>query len=524
MTATSIRIIAALLLTISLGNNAFAQLKLPRFFGNHMVLQRDAKVPIWGTAAAGANVKVTFADQTVSATTNKEGVWKLMLAPLAASKETRTLSVEANGKKVVVEDVLVGDVWLGSGQSNMAGRVASYAKNDETLAALAKKAPFAQIRLMQGGPVPTWTEANADAVNRFSAIHFAFGERLQRELDVPVGLIVGAVGGTTSGSWIPAETYAKSQRCKAVIAEFAKTYDIQQAEKQYKAKLAVFEKRAAEAKAAGKKVRGRKPQPPKKPGESTRGGKVGNLYQRFIKSVAGYRIRGVLWDQGEARSGVLGVDQHTMMSELIRGWREEWAQGEFPFIFVQKPSGGGNAFTNENPITRNGDKFSAAVPDINRIGSGDQRFLYVRLMQDNSNAWMVPASDLGSGIHPSNKWGYGNRAAEVALSQVYKTGIQAYGPIYKSHKVDGNKVIIAFDQVGKGLTAAHNDKLNGFAIAGKDGQWQWAEAKIEGDAVVIWSDKISEPTRIRYAFAQRREWANLFNKDGLPALAFEAGP
>ncbi len=134
---------------------------------------------------------------------------------------------------------------------------------------------------------------------------------------------------------------------------------------------------------------------------------------------------------------------------------------------------------------------------------------------------LVPASDLGSGIHPSNKWGYGNRAAEVALSQVFKTGVQAYGPTYRSHKTDGSKVIVQFDHVGKGLTTAHSSKLQGFAIASDDGQWQWAEAKIDGDTVVVWSDKVPKPTRIRYAYAAKRKWANLFNKDGLPALVFE---
>jgi len=235
--------------------------------------------------------------------------------------------------------------------------------------------------------------------------------------------------------------------------------------------------------------------------------------------VAGYRMRGVLWDQGEARSGVVGIDQHTIMSELIRGWREVWGQGEFPFLFVQKPSGGGCAFTNENPVTRNGDKFTA-LPDIQRVGSGEQRFLYVRLMRDNHDAWMVPASDLGSGIHPTNKWGYGNRAAEVALSQVYKTGVQAYGPAYKGHTIDGKRVVIEFTHVGQGLTVAHADKLQGFALAGEDGQWRWAEARIEGETVVVSSDRTPNPKRVRYGWAQRRPWANLFNKDRWPAFAF----
>ncbi len=516
---------AVLLFVLLLPLHARAAITLPSVFSDHMVLQRDAVVPIWGKAGPDETLTIRFADRVLSTKADNDGAWRIELKPLDASKEPQTLTIQADNskKKTVFKNVLVGDVWVGSGQSNMAGRVASYAKNDETLAALVKNAPFPTIRLMQGGPKPSWSEATPQSVLSFSAIHFAFGERLQRDLDVPVGLIVGAVGGTPSGYWIPPATFASSKKCKAVIAEFKETYNRAVVMRQFAAKLAVWEKRAAAAKANGEKPRGRKPALPKEPGQSSRGGKIGGLYERYIQSVVGYRIRGVLWDQGEARSGVIGVDQHTMMSELIRGWREVWGQGDFPFLFVQKPSGGGCAFSNGDPITRNASPFAAQLPSISRLRSGEQRYLYVRLMHDNPNAWMVPASDLGGNIHPSNKWGYGNRAAEVALSQVYKTGVQAYGPTYRSHTADGSKVVIQFDHVGKGLTAAHNNRLQGFALAAGDGQWRWAEAKIDGATVIVWSSDVPQPTRIRFAYSQNRAWANLFNKDGLPALAFEAG-
>jgi sialate O-acetylesterase len=493
-------------------------------FSDHMVLQRDVDVSVWGTADVGSQVEIRFAGQTVTAKADDTGGWKLILKPLKASAEPRALTISGGdtSSTVTINDVLVGDVWVGSGQSNMAGRAASYAKNDETLAALVKQGSFPTIRLMDGGPKPTWTETTSETIPRASALLFPFGERLQRELDVPIGLILGAVGGTPSGYWIPPETFAASEQCKASIAEFGKTFDPTKDQKQYEAQLAAFEKATAAAKAAGKTYRGRKPSPPVGPGGSLRGGQIGGLFDRYIRSAVGYRIKGVLWDQGEARSGVQGVDQYIMMSELIRGWRELWGQGDFPFLFVQKPSGGGNAFSNDNPITRNGEPFSALPQATDpAVMSGDDRFLYVRLMRDNVNAFMVPASDLGASIHPTNKWGYGNRAAEVALSEVYKTGIQAYGPMYRSHKVDGNQVVISFDQIGKGLTVAHSDKLQGFAVAGKEGTWHWADAKIDGDTVAVWSDKVPAPVRVRYAFASNRRWANLFNRDGLPATVFE---
>lgn len=511
-----------LLTVLLLPSQLSATVELSSLFSDHMVLQRDATVPIWGKADPGQSLTVSFAGQSVTAKADEQGKWRVELQPLTASAVPRSLVVQADDRKISVSNVLVGDVWVGSGQSNMAGRVGSYAKNDTTLAAALAKAPYANIRLMAGGPKPIWTEATNQAVTQFSALHFAFGERLQRDLDVPIGLIVGAVGGTPSGSWIPPATYAGSEKCKAAVETFSKTYDRAAVMKQYNAKLAAWEKQVAAAKAKGVKPRGRKPSPPVDPGQSSRG-KIGGLYERFIKAVAGYRIRGVLWDQGESGTGVVGVDQYTIMSELIRGWREAWGQGDFPFLFVQKPSGGGSAFTNDNPITRNGDSFAATLPDIKRSGSGEQRFLYVRLMHDNPNAWMVPASDLGSGIHPTNKWGYGNRAAEVALSQVYRTEFVAYGPTYKSHAVDGRNVVIEFAHIGDGLTVAHADKLQGFAVSGADDRWYWADARIDGDKVVVSSDDVPSPTRVRYGWAQKRTWANLFNKNGLPALVFEAG-
>ena len=486
-------------------------------FGSQMVLQRDMKVPVWGTAAANSDVSLSFAGQTVTGKSDSKGNWRVLLEPMKASAENRNLTIKSGGKELVLEDILVGEVWLGSGQSNMAGRVASYAKNDPTLAEIAGKT-FSQIRLREG---TAWTEATPATTSKHSAILFAFGERLHREMEVPIGLFYGAVGGTPSGYWIPGETFASSAKIKSALGAFSKTYDRDKALKLHAAKLEKWDAAVAKAKAAGKKARGRKPTAPGEPGSSTRGGKIGGLFDRYIRPHAGFAIRGVLWDQGEARTGILGLDQHTCMSELIRGWRELWGEGDFPFIFVQKPSGFGNAFSNEDPITREGEAF-AQLPDINKIGTGQDRFLYVRLMQDNANAWMVPACDLGGTVHPKNKWGYGNRAAEVAAQKVYrKEGVQAYGPIYDSHSVSGSTVTITFKEAGRGLTIKHSDVLQGFALAGEDGNWHWAKAEIQGnDTVVLSSENVPEPKNIRFAYSVNRRWANLFNQDGLPALVF----
>ena len=514
----SFRITPLLPLLLLPFQQAVHALEVDRIYGSNMVLQQGMELPIRGKAGADSEVSLSFAGQTVKGKAGKEGKWTLRLKPLEASKENLNMEIQGDGKTVTLENILVGEVWLGSGQSNMAGKVGGYAKNDPTLAEIAGKTnPLLRLRDNSG-----WHSSSPAKNNAHSAILFAFGERLQRELDVPVGLYFGAVGGTPSGAWIPKETFDGSKKVKAVVAEFAKTYDHDGAMKLYERKLVVWEKAQAKAKAEGKKPRGRKPQPPGKPGTSTRGGVQGGLFDRHIRYSVGFPIRGVLWDQGEARSGILGLDQHTAMSELIRGWRELWGQGDFPFLFVQKPSGAGNAFSNENPITREAEKFSKlpAAPASN--DAGYQRYLYVRLMNDNANAWMVPAIDLGATIHPKNKWGYGNRAAEVAAQKVYsKKGVQAYGPIYGSHKVDGNLVTITFMEIGSGLTTQHSEKLQGFALSGKDGKWHWADAKItSANTVTLSSKEVAKPRHIRFAYSSNRTWANLFNKEGLPALSF----
>ncbi len=512
----------AVALTASLSFHSANGLEPDSHFSDHMVLQRDIDVPVWGTAAPNSEVSVSFSGQKVSAKADDAGQWRAVLKPLKASSEGRVMTISGDGKQLEIQNALVGDVWVGSGQSNMAGRVESYAKNDPTLAELVTKAPFPSIRLMNGGPKPKWQEAGPEAVPKASAILFAFGERLHRDLNIPIGLIVGAVGGTPSGMWIPAEFLAESELCQAEIKEFAKTWDREKAQARLDASIAAWEKQAAEAEAAGEKLRGRKPRPLAAPGESSRGGKAGGLFDRYIRSSVGYGIRGVLWDQGESGTGIVGLGQHATMTELIRGWRELWGQGDFPFLFVQKPSGFGNAFSDVSPITREADKFSELPETVNEARGGEARFLYTRLMLDNENAWMVPGIDLGSGIHPINKWGYGNRAAEIAEQRVYKkAGVVGYGPIYKSHSVSGNKVSVTFSDAGEGLVAKHSDELQGFALAGKDGIWHWASAKIEGDdIVVLMSEALAEPRQVRFGFAQKRQWANLFNKAGLPALAF----
>ncbi len=483
---------------------ALGEVKVDKMFSDHMVLQREMPVAIWGTAEAGEKVTVAFRDQKKEAKADKDGKWLVRLDALKVGKAGK-LTVSGTNK-VEFSDVLVGEVWIGSGQSNMAGGTGGYARRDEVLAAMVKAGPYPKLRLYRGG----WKESTPANINGMSALLFSFGQPLQKELDVPVGLIVGAVGGTPSGRWLSPEMLEADAACQALLTKSGSAGG----QKKYKEALAKWEEAAKAAKAAGKR-------PPRKPRGPFR---AGDLYARHIKPVIPYTMRGVLWDQGESGTAVREIDQFTMMGALIKGWRKAWGEGEFPFLYIQKPSGGGCAWDakGSNPVTRMANVFAAQPGKVNGAGDGARRALHIRIMQHPKTA-MVSASDLGSGIHPLNKSGYGRRACRVALGFVYGRDVAIYGPVYASHKVDGGKVRVSFSHVGKGLAFRGGEKLQGFEIAGADGAYQWADAKIDGEAVVLSSAKVAKPVNVRYAWSKNHPWANLFNKDGLPALTFRTG-
>jgi sialate O-acetylesterase len=497
-----------------------AKLTVPAVFSDHMVLQREMNTPVWGTADPNEKITVTFAGQEKSTAADNKGNWRIEFAPLPASANPQTLTISGADSSLEIKDVLVGEVWVGSGQSNMAGGAGRYAANDKTLAALLENAPYPKIRLSlsKGAGQPSWSPATREAIEPFSALLFSFGQSLHQELDVPVGLIAGAVGGTPSGSWLSAEAFANDKQCQAAVAEFAKTYDLEKAREKFKTTLAAWEIRKEKLSAEGAKVP-RKPNPPVAPGQHQRGTTVGNLYDRFIQPYIGFGIRGVLWDQGESGTAILGVDQVTLMAALINGWRDEWSQGDFPFVYIQKPSGGGCAWDPSDPITREAEAFVTPIPELKANDNGLYREHHINI-RNYPNTWMSSASDTGPMVHPTNKWGYGNRAAQVALHAAYDKDVPAYGPSYRSHTVEDNKIRITFHDIGPGLAFKHHDALQGFAIAGDDKIFHWADATIDGDTTLVSSPEVPSPVSVRYAWARNHPWANLFSKNGLPALTF----
>jgi sialate O-acetylesterase len=491
-----------------------ADVKLPPVFSNHMVLQRGLALPIWGTASPGEEVTVSIADQQQITKADEQGKWRVKLAPLSLG-EPLTLTVQGKNT-LTMKDVLVGDVWVGSGQSNMAGGVSGYAKNDPVLAELAQQT-YPKVRLLKISGTSGWQEANPANNAAASALLFSFGVHLQKELDVPVGLMLGAVGGTPSGYWLTSDMYQADAACQAQAKQAAANYNAAAAQAKYDAELAKWKVAAEAAKEKKEKVPGA-PKPPVAAGELS-GGKFGYLFEAHIRPVVSYGIRGVLWDQGESGTAITGVDQFHTMGALIRGWRTEWGQGDFPFLYVQKPSGQGCAWDLNDPVTKQAQPFSPLPKTVPATNDGKYRELHIKI-STYPNTFMVISSDLGSGIHPTNKSGYGARAARVALGKVYDKPLEVYGPTYTSHLVEGNKLRIAFNHVGQGLSARHAEQLQGFMIASANKKFVWAEATIEGKTIVVSSPQVAKPVAVRYAWGASHPWANLFNRDGLPAQTF----
>ena len=499
-----------------------AEVGLSKVFTPHMVLQRGMELPVYGTAAPGETVTVLFRDQSKSATADQEGKWRVKLDAL-----------EPGGPDVLtvgdqkIDDVLVGDVWIGSGQSNMDMTVSSYIAGDPVLAAAARES-YPKIRLMKKGNKDVWQEATPETIPGFSALLFSFGFPLQKEIDVPLGLMVGAVGGTPSGFWLSEDMFRRDAACSEAVTQFSKSgqYDAlltkyEEAKAKFENDLAAWKEQAEAAKLEDKKPpkQPRAPKPPGKPGLASRG-KIGQLFEAHIRPYVGFGIKGVLWDQGESRTDILGVDQVTLMGALIGGWREEWGQGDFPFLYVQKPSGGGCAFDYTQPANRLANHFAPLPGGIPGVPADDYSHeVFVRIMK-YPNTHMVTSSDLGAGVHPPNKSAYGARAGQVALATAYGKKNEYLGPLYASHEIDGGRLILKFTHVGKGLAFRNGEALQGFLIAGEDKQFVWADARIDGATVVLSSEKVPHPVAARYAWSNHFPWANLFNEDGLPAQPF----
>ena len=515
--------IVVLIGLLTLAPHLLADVKLPAIFSDHMVLQAGVTVPVWGWADPGEEVSVSVAGQTKTTKADKTGKWMVKLGKLK-SGDAVTLTVKGKNS-ITINDVLVGEVWLGSGQSNMAmtvNRSKNYAQEQAA-------ATFPKIRMFKESSVAaltpqrecrgSWQVCSPDTVGGFSATAYFFGRDLHKALGVPVGLINSSVGGTPVEAWTSWDAQKDLPEMKPVFEEWDKrqaTWDAAKAK-------AAYEKQLAAWKASGKKGK-RAPRRQVEPRLDSHHPAV--LFNGKIAPLIPYAIRGAIWYQGEnnANSG-LGNLYGLLLSTMIKDWRARWSQGDFPFAWVQLPN---YHAAQKEPVedtgwvmVREGMLKTLALP----------------------NTGMAVTTDIGEAgdIHPTNKQEVGKRLAMWALADVYKQkDVASSGPLFASHKIKGGEVTLTFKhadgglvvKIGEGLVTPRDEwptvwppggtgfgQVRGFAVAGADKQWRHAAAKIIGNTVVVTSPEVKQPVAVRYAWADNPD-CNLYNRAGLPASPF----
>lgn len=506
-----------------LSSAAFAELVPNPLFSDGAVLQRGQKIPIWGTARTGEIVTVEIQGQKAT-TIAAEGKWRVELGPL---KEGGPFTMTLSGDHtIVIENLLVGEVWLASGQSNMNWPLAHAHNAAEEI----PKANYPQIRTFIvgriNGVVPkteasgSWVACSPETAKNFSAVGYFFARDLQKKLNVPVGIIHSAWGGTPAQAWTSL-TGLRTERALGGYASQAKrrqanypaalaAYPAQLAE--YETKLAAwmestgneFEKRLAAWKEAAEKAKqtGGTPPPEPRPGiprpkepKPPEGGpsEPTGLYNGMIAPLIPYGIKGVIWYQGESNRQK-PKEYRILFPTLIADWRRRWNLGDMPFLFVQIAP------------------WVDMPPEIR-----EAQFLTLGKVK---NSAMVVTTDVGEAqdIHPTKKEPVGQRLALAARALAYGESIEYSGPLYESMKVEGGKIILNFKHTGTGLVAK-DGRLRGFTIAGPDKAFVPATAEIQGNTVVVSAPSITDPVAVRYGWSNVPN-VNLFNREGLPASPF----
>ena len=468
------------------------ELRLAKVFANHGVIQSGVQVPVWGTAKPNGTVKVEFAGQEQKTTANCEGSWKLELAPLKASNAGNRLTVSSDNQVLEIQDLLVGEVWYASGQSNMQMSLGSCAKKFPAIQKVAADAQSLPIRTLRvGNPdtetpltelpsTVTWQLDNPANRGKQSAVAYLFAKEIHEKLQVPVGIIEGSWGGKPIEGFIPEEEFTKRPQLKPIL-ELSKANELE--------KLKQIE--------GGVIIR-------------NTAGMPGRIFNARVHPVAPYAVKGFLWYQGESNAGN-GEDPRNYrhkMRALVEGWREQWNQPDLPFYFVQ-------------------------LPAFRDTSSGWVRLREEqRLSLDTPHTGMAVTIDLrDTDIHPSNKLDVGKRLAYWALAQTYGQSIPFSGPLFSSAKIEGSQIRVSFVHIGCGLMAAtkngvdapvqqKGNALGQFEVCDGAGKWHPAKAWIDGNTVVATSPEVSKPVSVRYACEGDPEGANLYNRDGLPASPF----
>ena len=459
--------------------SARADVRLPGLFSDNMVLQQGMRVTVWGWADDGEDVTVTFRGQK-AATKARDGKWMVKLSHLKAGGPDALVVQGKN--KIELKNVLVGEVWICSGQSNMELPLSRAFQGTNAIASSAnpKLRLFLVPKTKADAPLDdvkaSWKESNPETTPGFSAVAYYFGRELQPAREVPVGLIDTCWGGSPAEVWMSEPALASNPDYKRDIVDAYAT---------------------AVAKSASAKKGQR---PPWKPTE---------LYNGMIAPLLPYAIKGAIWYQGESNAG-RAAQYRTLFTDMIRNWRRDWNEGDFPFLAVQLA-----------PFDKGKKRDLAVITE--KPGESD----WAELREAQALATkvlpkvgMAVITDIGEkdDIHPTKKEPVGARLALAARGIGYGEKIEYSGPIFRSLKIKGDTAIVRFDHVGKGLES-RDGELKGFAICGPDKQFVWATADIQGDRVVVSSRQVSQPVAVRYGWADFPV-VNLWNKSDLPASPF----
>lgn len=491
--------VTLILVMLSLGV-AYGELTVAPLFTDGGVLQRNQPVPVWGTASAGQSITVSFANQRFETKADSSGKWMVHIGPLEASSEGRELIVEGGGR-IELTDIVVGEVWLCSGQSNMEWPL-KRTPDAETLISASDYPLIRQFKVKNialSDPATTangsWISCSPETAGDFTALGYFFARALQQELNVPIGLINSSWGGTRIESWMSGDSLKKFPDVAESWEVRLRNLPARQIEYE-KARLA-YREEARAAKAAGKSFNKRWPQPP--PGPGTKWEPSGN-FNGMIAPLIPYAIRGVLWYQGEGNSGNAG-SYAEYLPELITDWRARWMAPELPFYVVQLPN-------YRLPTDPDGERWAA-------------------FREAQESALELPATavivtiDIGTPDdgHPPDKTEYGERLARFAKINLYGVAYgDATGPRVESIEREGDFLRIRFSEISSGL-ALRGEELTGFEIADSDLEFVSAPAKIDGDTVLVSTSDLPEPVFVRYAWSNDPS-ASLYNGAGLPAAPF----
>ncbi len=508
------RLSPALAAFLGLSIPAFADVKLPALISDNMVLLQDSKANVWGTADAGEKVTVKLGDHSAAATADPDGKWSVKLEGLKPGAG-RDMTV-AGKNSITIKNVAVGEVWIASGQSNMEMSVKAAKDSDKEIAA----AQFPDIRVFtvtkKGSKTPLddctgkWEIATPENAGHFSAVGYFFSRELHAKLKQPIGLIHTSWGGTPVETWIPESGMKSNDRFGEHWAKKMAAYPAAKAE--YDKQLAALKEATEKAKAEGKPA----PRPPRAPeGPDSLNGAPSGLYNGMIAPVAPYTIRGALWYQGESNAGPTNRGNMDLYGQLfptlILSWRYEFAkaqgvareESEFPFLFVQ--------LANFHP--RNEQPVDSYWAQIREAQTGTLEV---------PRTGMAVAIDIGEAadIHPKNKQEVGRRLSLCALAQVYFQEVEYSGPLYREMQIEDGKVRLNLSNA-QDLKTTDGGPIKGFALAGEDRKFHWAQAKLDMDHIVVSSPDVPNPVAIRYGWSDNPD-VNLVNGAGLPASPFRS--